>query len=84
MLHYYAKKFFAPKMLSMAVEFNNLTVYLVADNYTERNAEILTLACHSWSSFKPLSSIDMPVPSVSGPFLYDRLLFCVLVVANVF
>ncbi|KAF6019508.1 manba [Bugula neritina] len=60
-LHYYAKRFFAPNMISMAVESGNLTVYIIQDNNRNLQSTTLTLYCYSWASFVPQSNLKIPV-----------------------
>ncbi|XP_067931655.1 beta-mannosidase-like [Watersipora subatra] len=60
MLHYYAKKFFAPEMISMSIEADNLTIYVVmdSDNGFPYN---LTLYCFSWDSYEAKYEKLLPV-----------------------
>lgn len=65
MLHYYAKKFFAPNMISMAIEAKNLTVYSVIDDAKFPSTSLLTIYCHSWDSLSPKSKFPSAVKVVS-------------------
>ncbi|XP_071481177.1 beta-mannosidase-like [Diadema antillarum] len=55
MLHYYAKDFFAPAMLSGVVQDGDLLIYGISDTHTFSNATYL-LSVRSWSSFTPVFS----------------------------
>ena len=50
MLHYYAKDFFAPTSLYIAIESGNLTVYLIRDTDRSYESGTLTITCQPWSS----------------------------------
>ena len=50
MLHYYAKDFFAPTTLYIAIESGNLTVYLIRDTDRSYESGTLTITCQPWSS----------------------------------
>ena len=63
MLHYYAKKFFAPTALSMAIESGNLTIYLIQD-VVDPVPHKLTLYCFSWNSFSAKYIHEVPVKLV--------------------
>lgn len=78
MLHYYARRFFAPNAISMSMEFSNLTVYVIRDPFggqtPRETSSSLTLCCHSWNSFKPKSSKQYPVRLVSTIIAHVNLL----------
>jgi len=65
MLHYYARDFFAPRLMSMAIENDQLVIYIIQDTDQDTSSGKLTVTCNTWDSFTPYSQITIPVKMVS-------------------
>lgn len=57
MLHYFAKRFFAPVIISSEISVtNNLECYIVSDLMKRIQVVILTLSIYKWNSTLPITS----------------------------
>lgn len=56
MLHYYARDFFAPIIVTYYVKGTDLTIYIVSDKLHPVRNTTLEVNLHAWNSMKPIRS----------------------------
>lgn len=65
MVHYFAKNFFAPILVSPFIEGETLKVSIISDSLEPLDGVSLLIDVHSWSSLEPVLSYNIPLKTIA-------------------
>lgn len=67
MLHYFAKDFFAPLIISPNLNSNrNVDIFVVSDQITNSIGLTATLTIYKWNDFNPIRTENLPMFDITG------------------
>jgi len=65
MVHYYARNFFSPILVSPVIDGETLKVYVISDSVEPLTDVSLLIDLHSWQSLAPVYSYNIPLKTIS-------------------